>query len=113
LFPITGFQPLPDEFPSWHRANTVQDKVMAEVDKGSVNVSVQEILVSADSTVMECHVNVLYGILTAASRVNLSRGCHDAIQRVFTLARPNTARPWVLDADIEGAFNNIGHSALV
>ena len=41
------------------------------------------------------------------------RGCHDAIPRVFTLARPNTTRPWVLDADIEGAFNNIGHSALV
>jgi RNA-directed DNA polymerase len=29
------------------------------------------------------------------------------------LARPNTTRPWVLDADIEGAFNNIGHTALV
>lgn len=40
------------------------------------------------------------------------RGCHDAIERIFTLARPNTTRPWVLDADIEGAFNNIGHSAL-
>jgi RNA-directed DNA polymerase len=40
------------------------------------------------------------------------RGCHDAIERVFTLARPNTTRPWVLDADIEGAFNNIGHLAL-
>jgi len=41
------------------------------------------------------------------------RGCHDAIQRIFTLARPNTTRPWVLDADIEGAFNNIGHCALL
>jgi RNA-directed DNA polymerase len=41
------------------------------------------------------------------------RGCHDAIERVFTLARPNTTRPWVLDADIEGAFNHIGHAALV
>ena len=40
-------------------------------------------------------------------------GCHDAIERVFTLARPNTTRPWVLDADIEGAFNNIGHAALL
>jgi RNA-directed DNA polymerase len=40
------------------------------------------------------------------------RGCHDAITKVFLLARPNTTRPWVLDADIEGAFNNIGHSAL-
>jgi RNA-directed DNA polymerase len=41
------------------------------------------------------------------------RGCHDAIQKVFCLARPQTTRPWVLDADIEGAFNNIGHAALV
>jgi RNA-directed DNA polymerase len=41
------------------------------------------------------------------------RGCHDAIQRIFCLARPQTTRPWVLDADIEGAFNNIGHAALV
>ena len=41
------------------------------------------------------------------------RGCHDAITNVFLLARPNTTRPWVLDADIEGAFNNIGHAALV
>jgi RNA-directed DNA polymerase len=41
------------------------------------------------------------------------RGCHDAIEKLFRLARPNTTRPWILDADIEGAFNNIGHSALV
>jgi RNA-directed DNA polymerase len=41
------------------------------------------------------------------------RGCHDAIEKVFRLARPNTTRPWVLDADIEGAFNNIGHAALM
>jgi RNA-directed DNA polymerase len=41
------------------------------------------------------------------------RGCHDAIQKVFLLARANTTRPWILDADIEGAFNNIGHSALL
>jgi RNA-directed DNA polymerase len=41
------------------------------------------------------------------------RGCHDAIQRAFTFARPNTTRPWVLDADIEGAFTHIGHAALL
>ena len=41
------------------------------------------------------------------------RGCHDAITKVFLLARPHTTRPWVLDADIEGALNNIGHAALV
>jgi RNA-directed DNA polymerase len=41
------------------------------------------------------------------------QGCHDAIESLFRLARPNTTRPWVVDADIEGAFNNIGHAALV
>ena len=41
------------------------------------------------------------------------RGCHDAIEKLFRVARPNTTRPWVLDADIEGAFNHIGHAALV
>ena len=40
------------------------------------------------------------------------RGCHDAIEKIFRLARPNTTRPWVVDADIKGAFDNIGHSAL-
>jgi RNA-directed DNA polymerase len=39
------------------------------------------------------------------------RGCHDAIEKGFCLARPNTTRPWGVDADIEGAFNNIGHAA--
>ena len=29
------------------------------------------------------------------------------------MARANTTRPWVVDADIEGAFNNIGHAAWV
>jgi RNA-directed DNA polymerase len=41
------------------------------------------------------------------------RGCHDAIEKLFRVARPNTTRPWVLDADIEGAFNNIGQAALM
>jgi RNA-directed DNA polymerase len=40
------------------------------------------------------------------------RGCHDAIVKIFHLATPRSTRKWVLDADIEGAFNNIGHSAL-
>src|SRR5262244_1758272 len=41
------------------------------------------------------------------------RGCHDAIEKVFRVARSNTTRPWVLDADSEGACDNIGHAALV
>jgi RNA-directed DNA polymerase len=40
------------------------------------------------------------------------RGGHDASERLLRLARPNTTRPWVVDADIEGALNNIGHAAL-
>ena len=40
------------------------------------------------------------------------RGCHDAIVKIFHLATPRSTRKWVLDADIEGAFNNIGHDAL-
>ena len=41
------------------------------------------------------------------------RGCHEAIQKRFYWGRPNTKRPWVLDADLEGACDHIGHSALV
>jgi RNA-directed DNA polymerase len=41
------------------------------------------------------------------------RECYAAMETVFRVARPNTTRPWVLDADIEGAFNNIGHAALM
>jgi RNA-directed DNA polymerase len=41
------------------------------------------------------------------------RGCHDAIENVFRLARPNTTRPWVLAADIEGACEHLGQTALV
>jgi RNA-directed DNA polymerase len=41
------------------------------------------------------------------------RGCHNAIQQLFSLGRPNTKRPWVLDADIEGAFDDIGYAALL
>ncbi len=40
------------------------------------------------------------------------RGCHDAIQKIQCIARANATRKWVLDADIEGAFDNIGHCAL-
>ena len=40
------------------------------------------------------------------------RGCHDAVEKLFRLARTNTTRPWVLDANMEGAFNNIGHATL-
>lgn len=41
------------------------------------------------------------------------RGCHDAIGMIYAIAGPNNRRRWVLDADIEGAFDNIGHEALL
>jgi len=41
------------------------------------------------------------------------RGCHDAIEKIFRLARSNTTRPWVLDADIKGAFDHIEQAALL
>ena len=41
------------------------------------------------------------------------RGCHDAIAKIYNLARPNKRKQWVLDADIKGAFDNIDHTHLL
>lgn len=41
------------------------------------------------------------------------RGCHDAIEKIYGLARPNKLKKWVLDADIKGAFDNINHDFLL
>jgi RNA-directed DNA polymerase len=42
------------------------------------------------------------------------RGCHDAIQMIFTaLARKNAKREWVLDADLTSAFDRIDHNFLL
>ncbi len=41
------------------------------------------------------------------------RGCHDAIEKIFRIARQNKTRKWVLDADIKGVFDNIGQSPLL
>jgi len=40
------------------------------------------------------------------------RSCHDAIEKIFALARPNKTKKWALDADIKGAFDTISHSHL-
>jgi len=37
------------------------------------------------------------------------RGCHDAIQKIYSLAHANGRKGWVVDADITGAFDNISH----
>lgn len=41
------------------------------------------------------------------------RSCHDAIEKIYGLARPNKMKKWVLDADIKGAFDNISHAHLL
>lgn len=40
------------------------------------------------------------------------RGCHDAICQVRIMMRGTTKKTWVVDADIEGAFDNIAHDYL-
>jgi len=40
------------------------------------------------------------------------RGCHDAIAKIYLLARPNKTKKWVVDADIKGAFDHIDHTYL-
>jgi len=42
------------------------------------------------------------------------RGCHDAIEAIFNVARgPNPSRRWVLDADLAAAFDRINHDLLL
>jgi RNA-directed DNA polymerase len=41
------------------------------------------------------------------------RGCHDAIGKIFNLARPTSRKKWVVDADVKGAFDNISHATLL
>jgi RNA-directed DNA polymerase len=41
------------------------------------------------------------------------RSCHDAIAKIFGIARPNKRKKWVLDADIKGAFDSISHEKLL
>src|SRR6266849_1520447 len=41
------------------------------------------------------------------------RSGHDAIEKIFGLARPNKTKKWVLDADIRGAFDHSSHDYLL
>jgi len=41
------------------------------------------------------------------------RSCHDAIAKIFLLARPNKRKKWVVDADITGAFDHVDHEFLL
>ena len=41
------------------------------------------------------------------------RSAHDAIGRIYSYARPNKTKKWVVDADIKGCFDNINHEHLL
>jgi RNA-directed DNA polymerase len=42
------------------------------------------------------------------------RGCHDAIEAIFQVAKGKSPRRlWILDADLAGAFDRIGHNHLM
>ena len=41
------------------------------------------------------------------------RGVHDAIGKIYSIARPNKSKKWILDADIKGCFDNINHDKLL
>src|SRR6266700_5806167 len=41
------------------------------------------------------------------------RGCHDAIEKIYKIARPDKRKKGILDADIQGAFDTISHDALL
>jgi RNA-directed DNA polymerase len=41
------------------------------------------------------------------------RSGHDAIAKIYLLARPNKRKRWVVDADIKGAFDHINHDFLL
>jgi RNA-directed DNA polymerase len=41
------------------------------------------------------------------------RSCHDAIAKIYSIATPHRRKKWLLDADIEGAFDNINHEKLL
>jgi RNA-directed DNA polymerase len=41
------------------------------------------------------------------------RGCHDAIESLFITLRGKSRRAWILDADLAGAFDKIGHGYLL
>jgi RNA-directed DNA polymerase len=41
------------------------------------------------------------------------RSQHDAIAKIYNLARPNKRKRWVVDADIKGAFDHIDHACLL
>lgn len=41
------------------------------------------------------------------------RGAHDALSKLYGLCRPNKRKSWVVDADIQGCFDQINHDFLM
>ena len=41
------------------------------------------------------------------------RGCHDAIESLFSTLCGKSRRVWILDADLAGAFDKISHEHLL
>ena len=41
------------------------------------------------------------------------RSTHDAIGKIYLIARPNKTKKWIVDADIKGCFDNIDHDKLL
>ncbi|OWY64257.1 group II intron reverse transcriptase/maturase [cyanobacterium TDX16] len=41
------------------------------------------------------------------------RSCHDALQDIYSSANSHSRNKWVLDADIDGCFDNINHDQLM
>jgi RNA-directed DNA polymerase len=41
------------------------------------------------------------------------RGCHDAIERIYTVTHANGRKEWIVDADIKGAFDNIAQDFIL
>ena len=44
---------------------------------------------------------------------DFTRSCHDAIEKIYGICRPNKRKKWVVDADIQGCFDNIDHDYLM
>ncbi len=45
--------------------------------------------------------------------VDFNRSTHDAIGKIYLIARHNKTKKWIVDADIKGCFDNIDHDKLL
>ena len=53
-------------------------------------------------------------VRAAKLRLRPGRGCHDAIEAIYTVCKGKSpTRAWVLDADLTAAFDRIDHDRLL